>query len=367
MKERGYIQLQCLGTSVGSLHGLLQEAQSYNLDKATTMTTVYRSICSSETASRWSKFSTRPSRNISTVIVDKKKKDELLRDINEYLFPHTRRWYFDHVIPYRRGYLLSGAPGMGKTSLTSALAGLFGLNVYVLSLLDPNLNDAQLMKLMSEVLSRCIVLLEDVDAAGLGRRQMKTTGVRSRSGSIVAFSTDSPDRWLPGSIPVTQVASVSLSGLLNAIDGVSSQEGRILIMTSNSPESLDPALIRPGRVDMHFDSQLPSREQMHALFANIYSDVSVDASEEDKESELRLDAMAERFSSSITERSVSLARLQGYLLQYKKYPRKASENGAEWAKNNSVWCMQYEQKGHNPMQHPWLVFQLSTSNVRSNY
>ncbi|KAJ6186199.1 hypothetical protein N7519_007500 [Penicillium mononematosum] len=67
MKDRGYIQLQYIGASVDSLHGLLQEAQSYNPDEITMVTTVYRSICGSETASRWSNFNTRPSRDISAV------------------------------------------------------------------------------------------------------------------------------------------------------------------------------------------------------------------------------------------------------------------------------------------------------------
>ncbi|GAB1203801.1 hypothetical protein APSETT445_002441 [Aspergillus pseudonomiae] len=325
MKERCYIQLQCFGSSVNALQDLLQEAQSYNLDKTMTMTTVYRPTCSSESAGRWSKYNTRPSRNISTVIFDRKKKDELLNDINEYLHPRTRRWYSDHGIPYRRGYLFSGAPGMGKTSLASALAGLFGLNIYVLSLLDPNLNESKLMKLMSDIPSRCIVLLEDVDAAGLGRRNLKGEQIKATDFSTTQLYTP------PASGAETPVTTISLSGLLNAIDGVSAQEGRILIMTTNSPESLDTALIRPGRVDMHVDFQLPSLEQMRELFVNMYSDLSTDVSEDTKNPARSLDSMADTFASSIPEKSVSLARLQGYLLQYKQCPQEASRGAAEWA------------------------------------
>ncbi|KAL5366689.1 BCS1 N terminal-domain-containing protein [Aspergillus floccosus] len=337
MKERGYIRLQCFGASPDVLQALLQKAQSYNLEKnrSTRMTAVYRPFCGSEYMHGWSRVSTRPSRHISTVIFDRKKKDDLLRDINEYLHPRTRQWYSDHGIPYRRGYLFSGVPGLGKTSLASALAGVFGLNIYVLSLLDPHLTDAQLMQLMSEIPSHCIVLLEDVDAAGLGRRDLRDSFPTAKAdmGSISETTVlGSRDSLYNAKAPV---ASISLSGLLNAIDGVSSQEGRILIMTTNSPESLDPALIRPGRVDMHVDFQLPSRDQMRALFVSMYSDVATEESEPDQAG-TSLDAMAEQFSSSIPERSISLARLQGYLLQYKHCPEDACENVEEWVKENNV-------------------------------
>jgi hypothetical protein len=55
---------------------------------------------------------------MSTIILDKKTKDRLLQDINDYLRPNTRKWYLDHGVPYRRGYLFSGAPGTGKAPLS---------------------------------------------------------------------------------------------------------------------------------------------------------------------------------------------------------------------------------------------------------
>ena len=61
-----------------------------------------------------------------------------------------------------------------------------------------------------------------------------------------------------------------MSGLLNAIDGVASQEGRILIMTTNYPEKLDDALVRPGRVDMKVEFTLASKQQIRELFLRMY-------------------------------------------------------------------------------------------------
>lgn len=87
------------------------------------------------------------------------------------------------------------------------------------------------MKLPSELPPHCVILLEDVDAAGMRRRD----------------DTDA-DRENKSSFRVT------LPGLLNVFDGVSSQEGWVLIMTTNHIEHLDIVLIRPGHIDkkVHF-------------------------------------------------------------------------------------------------------------------
>lgn len=359
-QERGNIKLQCFGHSTAPLQSLLETAQLYDLEKSMTTTIVYRAISNVRDVVRWQKFSARPSRDISTVIFDKEQKQTLLADINEYLHPHTRRWYANHGIPYRRGYLFSGAPGTGKTSLTSALAGVFGLDIYVLSLLDPNMNESQLMRLMSEVPSRCIVLLEDVDAAGLtrpdftnqnGNRSGNSRGRISRHDKSKSAYEDALDvaAGLPASTqqnhaPASGVA-VSLSGLLNAIDGVSSQEGRILIMTTNSPESLDRALVRPGRVDMHISFELPGREELRELFLSIYTDAPSSemddqvvhekekaVASQDRELEPKdLETMATKFAEALPEKRLSLAAAQGFLLQYKRRPREACEKAAHWA------------------------------------
>lgn len=59
---------------------------------------------------------------------------------------------------------------------------------------------------------------------------------------------------------------MSFSGLLNALDGVAAQEGRIIFLTTNHRELLDSALIRPGRIDVEFELGLASREQIVSMF-----------------------------------------------------------------------------------------------------
>jgi chaperone BCS1 len=311
------LKLQCLSLSLDPIKNFLDEVRAYSRKVSVSNITVYRTKHSSREIVRWNSVASRPSRDISTVILDKHKKQTILQDINEYLHPHTRQWYANHGIPYRRGYLFSGPPGTGKTSLASAIAGVFGLDIYVLSLLDPLMTESQFTRLFSEVPTRCVVLLEDVDAAGLNRGDLKPSPdcTQSRSAKTMPAST-----------------SVSLSGLLNAIDGVSSHEGRILIMTTNVPQNLDRALIRPGRVDLHIRFELPSQEELRDLFLSIYRDVSQNtgAPREEKRDPERLHDLAARFARSLPEGRFSLAEVQGFLLRHKRQPEDACGNISDW-------------------------------------
>ncbi|KAF2401783.1 hypothetical protein EJ06DRAFT_528941 [Trichodelitschia bisporula] len=353
-RNSGEITIEVLSRSLAPIKALLEEAQTYFLDKAIHTTTIFRG-----TGGMWMRISSRPSRGIDTVILEKAKKQALLRDINEYLHPNTRRWYANQGIPYRRGYLFSGPPGTGKTSLTSAIAGVFGLDIYYLSLLDQFVTEELFVRLFSTVPSRCIVLLEDIDSAGL-KREKPNKRRKDYQGQ----------------------QRITLSGLLNAIDGVSSSEGRILVMTTNHPEALDPALIRPGRIDMHVAFALPHRPEMEEMFCRMYRGLTDKAEERSKaltgtavatsedgaaepeaaseskgkaeaeaEAEKKashipalcgfrpappppsseeLQALAVAFAQALPEGKLSLAAIQGYLLKHKGDPREASKNAGAW-------------------------------------
>jgi chaperone BCS1 len=124
--------------------------------------------------------------------------------------------------------LLHGLPGTGKTSFISALAGHFGYSICMLSLSERTLDDDRLNYLLNNAPPNCFVLLEDVDAAHVSRDLYENEQHRAYEG----------------------MTRVTLSGLLNAIDGVTSTEQRLLFMTTNHVDRLDSALIRPGRVDV---------------------------------------------------------------------------------------------------------------------
>ena len=172
----------------------------------------------------WEQFGEpRRKRPTESVILDKGVKERIVSDVKDFL--RSGKWYYDRGIPYRRGYLLHGPPGSGKSSFIQALAGELNYNIATLNLSTRGLTDDRLNHLLTIIPRRTLVLLEDADAAFGNRRiQADTEGY--------------------------QGANVTFSGLLNALDGVASAEERVLFMTTNHVERLDNALVRPGRVDM---------------------------------------------------------------------------------------------------------------------
>ncbi|CAE6440362.1 unnamed protein product [Rhizoctonia solani] len=174
----------------------------------------------------WTHLSSKLYRDFRSVVLEPKVKRQLLEDTSEFL--NNERWYADRGIPYRRGYLLYGTPGSGKSSSIHALASELRLDIYIVPLSLKAINDTILADLISNTPGRCILLYEDIDAAFPNR-------------SITSTTKSTANSW---SDP-NNVSGVTLSGLLNTIDGVQAQEGRLLFATTNHPELLDPALSRP--------------------------------------------------------------------------------------------------------------------------
>ena len=185
-------------------------------------------------------------RSLESVILPDEQKEALVTDIQR--FEDSEDWYKTMGIPYHRGYLLYGPPGTGKTSLVTGLSSHFNCRVYVLKLND--LNDTMLMRAISEVHPDSMVVLEDVDCA---------LNKRTAGDIIKKEAEDAADEKKEGGITVGGMG-VTLSGLLNALDGMQSPVGVKYFMTTNHIEKLDHALLRPGRTDvrMYFG---PATEQ----------------------------------------------------------------------------------------------------------
>ena len=143
------------------------------------------------------------------------------------------QWYADRGIPFRRGYLLYGVPGSGKSSLIHAIAGELMLDIYVVSLSSSWINDSTLTTLMGRVPARCIVLLEDLDAAFTRStsRDVNATGNpegKSEEKAAEQTTSGSSSRRTRQKEQMSDVNTLTLSGLLNALDGVAASEGRLL-------------------------------------------------------------------------------------------------------------------------------------------
>ena len=279
VRDEENITLTCVGRSTQPIKDLIKIARDHYLNKEKSCTVVRRPAPKEQRGrgrSVWVKVATRPSRPMETVVLDYEQKNRVLADINEYLHPSTPRWYANRGIPYRRGYLFHGPPGTGKSSLAWAIAGVFGLDIFCISLVDPTLTEEDLGTMFTSLPRRCVVLLEDIDSAGLSKRQEEEAIEKSKPEDEAAAKISAEIMRAIKSVQKDRQTNkesqgISLSGLLNAIDGVASHEGRVLLMTTNFPENLDEALIRPGRVDMKVRFTNATRSQIFELFKKMYS------------------------------------------------------------------------------------------------
>ncbi|AEO58867.1 hypothetical protein MYCTH_2306553 [Thermothelomyces thermophilus ATCC 42464] len=391
--EREEISISCFGRNPWILKELLHEARDAYLKKDEAKTAIYRGTTRSGTAEpHWQRCMSRTVRPFSTVILNDEAKKTLIDDVTDYLNPATRRWYANRGIPYRRGYLLHGPPGTGKSSLSLALAGFFKMRIYIVSLSSVTANEENLATLFAELPRRCVVLLEDIDTAGL---------THTREGGAQDSVADGADNGADASTntavpnghpqPPNQNANgrLSLSGLLNILDGVASQEGRVLIMTTNHIEKLDKALIRPGRVDMIVKFDRADTSMTAQIFRAIYAPLEADempsslsssstttttaaaaaaattssvspglwwlergtkstvpllTPEEEQrrdaaaaevarkkdETIARVNELAEQFAAKIPAHEFSPAEIQGYLLKNKRDPEKAVAGAEDW-------------------------------------
>ncbi|KAK0628277.1 BCS1 N terminal-domain-containing protein [Bombardia bombarda] len=295
------ISLSCLGRSSTILRELLSECRTEYLKLVQNKTSVF------EHRDRgWKRTSTRDIRPMSTVIMDEKEKGSLVEDINSFLDPGARAWYSNRAIPYRRGYLLYGPPGTGKSSLSLSIAGCFRLDIYVLSLSD--LREDSLNSLFAELPQHCVILLEDIDAV---------SSTRSRDAE-----EEESDK----------VGKVSLSALLNVLDGVASQEGRVLIMTTNHIEKLDAALVRPGRVDKKVEFRLADMDMIIRLFNIVYKRLDKDVPQEGKriEDDVTVERLANRFAAEVPKLEFSPAEILSFLLENKQSAAMALDHAQEW-------------------------------------
>ncbi|KAF7977836.1 hypothetical protein HWV62_2581 [Athelia sp. TMB] len=293
---------------------------------------------------RWN--GARQKRPMSSIVLQPGVKDMLLTDCKDFLA--SEDWYAERGIPFRRGYLLHGVPGSGKTSLIHSLAGELGLDIYVVSLSAKGMSDNTLTTLMGGVPTRCILLLEDLDAAF-------TKGV-----SRDANSTGAPTAKTKEAAAEDDGSTLSLSGLLNSLDGVAAAEGRLLFATTNHIERLDPALSRPGRMDVWVNFTHATQYQAEGIFKCFFpskppvSSAAVSPSSSSSSlmedgsqnlplpkaksparvvpllEEAEIAELAKRFAAAIPENELSVASLQGYLLKNKTRPRECVDEVGAW-------------------------------------
>lgn len=233
--------------------------------------------------SDWFLVASRSRRRKDSIVLAEGVLEQLFQDVRWFLA--AEQWYADRGIPYRRGYLLEGPPGTGKTSLITVVASELEYGLALISLSQSGLTDDGFRYMLTQVPARTILVIEDIDCA-----------TRSRDAT-----SDAKDD-----------SKVTLSGILNAIDGVTERPGQLLFMTTNYSDRLDPALLRPGRTDYRLRLGLADTDQVCRLFSQFYGNVS--------------ERLSAQFSAKIPPFTYSPAELQGFLFLFRDSPELAVQN-----------------------------------------
>jgi chaperone BCS1 len=170
-------------------------------------------------------------------------------------FIDDKDWYIKNGIPYQLGILLYGPPGTGKSSLIKSVAGYFDKNICLLRASELEKIQEAIVDLPKE----SVLVIEDIDSNNLvldrETKQERQILVQASTSRRNAHDSKPP---------------LNLSDVLNTFDGLLAPSGRIMIMTTNHIEKLDPALIRPGRADLKIEIGYINAETFSAFIRHFY-------------------------------------------------------------------------------------------------
>ncbi|KAM3581293.1 hypothetical protein VKS41_006118 [Umbelopsis sp. WA50703] len=189
---------------------------------------------------KWTRVCNLPDiRGLETVALPREHETLLERSLDS--FENSKDFYARIGSPWRKGILLYGCPGTGKTSLVFAIASALKRDIYFMNLNNID-TDSELLSAFSSIPRKSVVVFEDIDAMTpvLHRRDTQ-------------FLNEKEEKF-------------GLSSMLGVLDGHTLEEGIIFIMTTNYVDKLDPALTRPGRMDLHLELKYATHYQMKHIF-----------------------------------------------------------------------------------------------------
>lgn len=251
-------------TSLEHIYNFLDKARLHSLNHKQDKVT-----CRVMKKGYWGELSSLPKRPIDSVILDKKVKDDIIKDIQSFI--ESEHEYIEKGIPYKRNYLLEGRPGTGKTSLIFAIASYLVMDLCVMNF-SSGLDDINFMDAVSNMNDNSILVLEDIDCIFGDRREISK-------------------------------CNISFGSILNTLDGIGRKHKLITFMTTNYVERLDSALLRPGRIDYKISMDFCSEQQVKLMYDNLINN--------NKEND-SLD-----FYKEIKDRKFTTALLQKFLFKYR--------------------------------------------------
>ncbi|KAI9343534.1 mitochondrial chaperone bcs1 [Obelidium mucronatum] len=214
---------------------------------------------------------------MDSIILNPELKSTIIKDVENFL--QSENWYQSMGIPYRRGYILHGPPGTGKTSFIFALAGHLKMDLSLVNLTLPNLTDSELASALCDSPQNSILVFEDIDVA-MAKKKKKKGG--------------------DGDNDESSESRVTLSG-------------RIVFMTTNNIGSLPAALLRPGRVDRRFHFPNATVDVAIGLFVRFYG-LTLGVEEAYRIGSVVVEKLL------IPEKEYGIAQLQGFYSRHRDDP-----------------------------------------------
>lgn len=233
----------------------------------------------------WDFLFKNPRREVDTVFIGRK--NEILADLDDFFASEKDYLYFGH--PYKRNYLFHGPPGNGKTSFINAIAGKYNLTIFLISF-SINITDEIFKKLISGLHKDSLLVMEDID---------------------VLFQSGGGGGGGGGGCG----KNITMSTILNTLDGLARKNRIICIMSTNHFDILTDVFKRPGRLDMLVEFKNADKkcfEEMAEFMVKYHGGKAEEVEEEEKKDYIK---MASDFYDEIAYLNPSRALAQKFLFE----------------------------------------------------
>ena len=213
--------------------------------------------------SEWTLVAHIPERDLDTVCINAEIKAALVADIQRFV--DEPEWFLAKGLPYKLSCLFHGCPGSGKTSLIKALASRFSRSIFIADL--SSMSNSTFQAAVQRLPRNSLLLLEDVEAATSAVNARKPAPAKGPAASKTSLTLPTSDST---SLAEALGFGLTLSGLLNTLDGIVPMHDVIVCMTTNHLEKLDPALIRKSRMDYMYEIGAMQNAELWAYIDLMY-------------------------------------------------------------------------------------------------